>query len=74
MYYFGNILSKCWVRYNAGLFYLHSLFNDVEYVWRVEPGATYTCDMFQRDPFQSMKQGNKKIGNKHIHTPCILLV
>ncbi|KAI7904913.1 nucleotide-diphospho-sugar transferase [Cokeromyces recurvatus] len=51
-------------RYQAGLFYHHSLFNDVDYVWRVEPGSSYSCDLFQQeqDPFQVMQSENKKIG------------
>ncbi|KAI9480376.1 MAG: nucleotide-diphospho-sugar transferase [Benjaminiella poitrasii] len=51
-------------RYQAGLFYHHSLFRDVDYVWRVEPGTSYTCNLFQHDedPFQTMKSQKKKIG------------
>ncbi|KAI8637887.1 nucleotide-diphospho-sugar transferase [Parasitella parasitica] len=51
------------MRYKAGLFQHHSLFNTVDYVWRVEPGSEYTCNMFHdNDPFQTMKINNKKIG------------
>ncbi|KAG2190165.1 hypothetical protein INT46_002797 [Mucor plumbeus] len=51
------------MRYKAGLFQHHSLFNTVDYVWRVEPGSEYTCNMFQGDdPFQTMKINNKKMG------------
>ncbi|KAK4514231.1 Aminoacyl-tRNA hydrolase [Mucor velutinosus] len=51
------------MRYKAGLFQHHSLFNTVDYAWRVEPGSEYTCDMFQGDdPFQTMKANNKKMG------------
>ncbi|CAO0797083.1 unnamed protein product [Mucor circinelloides] len=31
------------MRYKAGLFQHHSLFNTVDYAWRVEPGSEYTC-------------------------------
>lgn len=48
-------------RYNAGFYFFHPLFQDVEYSWRVEPGTHYTCDL-QSDPFQRMKQGDKTLG------------
>lgn len=55
-------------RYKAGLFQHHSLFNTVDYAWRVEPGSEYTCNMFQGDdPFQIMKANNKKIGKLQHH-------
>ena len=55
-------------RYKAGLFQHHSLFNTADYVWRVEPGSEYTCNMFQGDdPFQTMKANKKKIGKLQQH-------
>lgn len=52
-------LSHC--RYQSGLFIHHPLFRDVDYVWRVEPGADYSCDM-EFDPFRFMKNHNKTLG------------
>ncbi|KAI8886382.1 glycosyltransferase family 15 protein [Backusella circina FSU 941] len=50
------------VRYQTGLFYYHSLFDHVDYVWRVEPGSSYSCDMIDDDPFVAMKTLNKTLG------------
>ncbi|KAI8370720.1 nucleotide-diphospho-sugar transferase [Radiomyces spectabilis] len=49
------------LRYQAGLFARHSLFDNVDYVWRVEPGAYYPCDI-TFDPFRHMRDNKKKIG------------
>ncbi|CAO3651800.1 unnamed protein product [Mucor hiemalis] len=49
-------------RYNAGLFFHHPLFDDVEYVWRLEPGSSYSCNMFQNDPFEILHREGKKLG------------
>ncbi|KAI8097258.1 nucleotide-diphospho-sugar transferase [Halteromyces radiatus] len=48
------------LRYQAGLFFYHPLFDNVEYTWRVEPGAMYTCEL-DFDPFKMMKAGKKKL-------------
>ncbi|RCI07121.1 alpha 1,2-mannosyltransferase 2.4.1 [Rhizopus stolonifer] len=52
------------MRYQTGLFFHHSLFDTVEYVWRVEAGTVYACDMLSsvHDPFVAMKLGNRKLG------------
>ncbi|KAI8370226.1 hypothetical protein BD560DRAFT_446942 [Blakeslea trispora] len=52
------------MRYQAGLFHYHSLFDQVDYVWRMEPGTTYTCDMlpFVNDPFVTMHSEGRKLG------------
>jgi alpha 1,2-mannosyltransferase len=34
----------------------------VDYVWQVEPGTTYTCEMFHSDPFQTIQSNKKQIG------------
>lgn len=49
------------LRYQSGLFFHHPLFQDVEYTWRVEPGADYSCNM-DKDMFMFMKENNKKLG------------
>ncbi|KAI9267332.1 glycolipid 2-alpha-mannosyltransferase-domain-containing protein [Sporodiniella umbellata] len=49
------------LRYHSGLFFHHPLFKDVEYTWRVEPGADYSCNM-NKDMFMVMKENNKKLG------------
>ncbi|ORX63052.1 glycosyltransferase family 15 protein [Hesseltinella vesiculosa] len=49
------------LRYQAGLFFLHPLFNHAEFTWRVEPNAHYSCSM-PDDPFAFMKENNKKLG------------
>ncbi|KAI9303891.1 glycosyltransferase family 15 protein [Cunninghamella echinulata] len=49
------------LRYQAGLFFHHPLFKNVEYAWRVEPGSHYSCDI-DIDPFGVMKKENKKLG------------
>lgn len=47
-------------RYQAGLFIHHPLFDTVDYVWHVEPGTTYSCQM--QDPFKILQTTKKKIG------------
>ncbi|CAO3701964.1 unnamed protein product [Rhizopus stolonifer] len=54
---YGNYL-----RYQSGLFFHHPLFNDVDYVWRVNAGSHYNCEMFRNDPFVAMQEKNKTIG------------
>ncbi|CEG63604.1 hypothetical protein RMATCC62417_00722 [Rhizopus microsporus] len=49
------------LRYHAGFFFHHPLLRDVEYTWRVEPGADYSCKMDQ-DLFLIMKEQDKKLG------------
>jgi alpha 1,2-mannosyltransferase len=49
------------LRYHAGYFFHHPLLRNVEYTWRVEPGADYSCQMDQ-DMFLYMKQQQKKLG------------
>ncbi|CAO0800144.1 unnamed protein product [Mucor circinelloides] len=49
------------LRYHAGYFFHHPLLRNVEYTWRVEPGADYSCQMDQ-DMFLFMKQQQKKLG------------
>ncbi|KAI8090076.1 glycolipid 2-alpha-mannosyltransferase-domain-containing protein [Gilbertella persicaria] len=49
------------LRYHAGFFFHHPLLRDVEYTWRVEPGADYSCQMDQ-DMFLLMKEQNKTLG------------
>lgn len=53
------------LRYHAGFFFHHSLLQDVDYTWRVEPGADYSCEM-NDDKFLKMKEDNKKLGI-HVH-------
>lgn len=38
------------------------MFDDVDYVWRVDAGSTYHCEMFMDDPFVTMQTNNKSIG------------
>lgn len=60
------------LRYHAGFFFHHPLLRNVEYTWRVEPGADYSCEM-NDDLFLKMKEDNKKLGKSvtmnilHIH-------
>ncbi|KAI9262613.1 nucleotide-diphospho-sugar transferase [Helicostylum pulchrum] len=49
------------LRYHTGFFFHHALFKDVEYTWRVEAGADYSCKMNQ-DLFLQMKNEKKKLG------------
>ncbi|KAG1151224.1 hypothetical protein G6F37_008838 [Rhizopus arrhizus] len=51
-----------YLRYQSGLFFHHPLFDDVDYVWRVDAGSYYSCEMFRNDPFQTMQEKNKSIG------------
>ncbi|KAI8365033.1 nucleotide-diphospho-sugar transferase [Choanephora cucurbitarum] len=70
------------MRYQAGFFHYHSLFDQVDYVWRMEPGTTYTCDMlpFKDDPFVTMRSEGRKLGNfipwfindKQVPTQCFM--
>lgn len=57
----GSLSFHQLLRYQAGLFFHHPLFRNVEYVWRVEPGSSYSCDLVS-DPFLFMKQNNKTLG------------
>ncbi|KAI7885716.1 nucleotide-diphospho-sugar transferase [Lichtheimia hyalospora FSU 10163] len=61
----GSLSFRKMLRYQSGLFIHHPLFRDVDYVWRVEPGAEYSCDM-EFDPFQSMKDNNKTLANETV--------
>ncbi|KAI7873252.1 nucleotide-diphospho-sugar transferase [Mucor mucedo] len=47
-------------RYQSGLFIHHPLFDTVDYVWHVEPGTTFSCQM--EDPFRRLSASGKKIG------------
>lgn len=53
------------LRYHAGFFFHHPLLRDVEYTWRVEPGADYSCEM-NDDKFLKMKEDNKKLGKSAV--------
>ncbi|KAJ2721616.1 hypothetical protein GGI07_003853 [Coemansia sp. Benny D115] len=44
------------VRYWAGPFALHPLLASYRYVWRLEPGSHYTCDLIT-DPLAQMQPG-----------------
>ncbi|KAL2861260.1 glycosyltransferase family 15 protein [Aspergillus lucknowensis] len=46
-------------RYESGFFFRHSLLQDYEYYWRVEPGVELFCDI-PYDPFLFMKENNKQ--------------
>ncbi|KAI9281476.1 nucleotide-diphospho-sugar transferase [Sporodiniella umbellata] len=52
-----------YLRYQSGLFFHHPLFDDVDYVWRVDAGSHYNCEMFRNDPFVTMQKNNKTIAN-----------
>jgi alpha 1,2-mannosyltransferase len=58
-----SLSTRQMLRYHAGLYFHHPLFKNVDYSWRVEPGAEYTCQM-DTDPFLTMKMKKKKIGIK----------
>ncbi|KAG2201256.1 hypothetical protein INT47_006759, partial [Mucor saturninus] len=47
-------------RYNAGFVAFHPLLKDLEFYWKVQPGARYHCDI-PIDPFQRMKDEKKKL-------------
>ncbi|KAI9472006.1 MAG: nucleotide-diphospho-sugar transferase [Benjaminiella poitrasii] len=49
------------LRYQSGFFFHHPLFRDIDYTWRVEPGADYSCQM-DEDMFVYMKENNKTLG------------
>lgn len=51
------------LRYHTGFFFHHPLFENVEYTWRVEAGADYSCQM-DDDLFLKMKEEQKKLGKK----------
>lgn len=52
------------LRYHSGFFYHHPLLRNVEYTWRVEPGADYSCEM-NDDKFLQMKEQKKKLGKSY---------
>ncbi|KAI8997581.1 glycolipid 2-alpha-mannosyltransferase-domain-containing protein [Pilobolus umbonatus] len=49
------------LRYQAGFFFHHPLFRNVEYSWRLEAKADYSCQM-DEDMFLYMKENNKTLG------------
>lgn len=49
------------LRYHSGFFFHHPLLRNVDYTWRVEAGADYSCEM-NDDKFLAMKEENKKLG------------
>lgn len=51
------------LRYHSGFFFHHPLLRNVEYTWRVEPGADYSCQM-NEDMFLMMKEQKKSLGNE----------
>lgn len=52
--------DHCYVRYNAGYIAFHPLLKDLEYYWKVTPGARYHCDI-NHDPFEKLKTDKKKL-------------
>ncbi|KAL3452170.1 nucleotide-diphospho-sugar transferase [Aspergillus insuetus] len=46
-------------RYESGFFFRHSLLQNYEYYWRVEPGVELFCDI-PYDPFLFMKENDKQ--------------
>ena len=48
-------------RLYAGLFANNSIFDHFDYIWRVEPGSKFICDL-NYDPFVYMKLSGKKYG------------
>ncbi|KAI9314338.1 glycolipid 2-alpha-mannosyltransferase-domain-containing protein [Dichotomocladium elegans] len=57
----GSASFRQMLRYQSGLFIHHPLFDYVDYIWRVEPGSSYSCDM-ESDPFRFMYEHNKTLG------------
>ncbi|KAL0093490.1 glycosyltransferase family 15 protein [Phycomyces blakesleeanus] len=57
----GSLYYHQYLRYQAGLWFYHPLFRQVEYGWRIEPGSEYSCDI-NEDLFQTMRDKNKKLG------------
>ncbi|WFD44728.1 hypothetical protein MPSI1_003398 [Malassezia psittaci] len=49
-------------RYQSGHFMNHALMKPFDYYWRIEPGVSYFCRMFDSDPFRVMRDQNKKYG------------
>ncbi|KAL0091360.1 glycolipid 2-alpha-mannosyltransferase-domain-containing protein [Phycomyces blakesleeanus] len=62
LYKGGSLSFRQEARYHAGLFFHHTLFQNVDYVWRVESDSQYTCDLVDFDPFKEMKENNRTIG------------
>lgn len=58
----GSLSYHQLLRYQSGFFFHHPLLRDVQYAWRLEPGADYSCQM-DEDMFLLMKEQNKKLGN-----------
>lgn len=46
--------------YSISGYYSHSVFNDLDYFWRFEPGTEYMCPI-DFDPFQYMKDNDKEL-------------
>jgi alpha 1,2-mannosyltransferase len=57
----GSLSYHQLLRYQSGFFFHHPLLRDVDYAWRLEPGADYSCKM-NEDMFLLMKEQNKKLG------------
>ena len=59
---YGNSKSyRNMCRFNSGFFFRQKILDQYDYYFRVEPDVEYFCD-FPYDPFQVMRQQNKKYG------------
>ncbi|KAI8081377.1 nucleotide-diphospho-sugar transferase [Halteromyces radiatus] len=49
------------MRYQSGIFYHHPLFKSVDYIWKIDPGTSFSCNDMD-DPFKTMQDNNKTYG------------
>ncbi|KAI8072859.1 nucleotide-diphospho-sugar transferase [Gongronella butleri] len=61
IYMGGSLLHHQTMRYQSGLFYHHPLFQDVQMVWKMEPGMSFKCNVAD-DPFMTLRQANQSLG------------
>ncbi|KAJ2358617.1 alpha-1,2-mannosyltransferase ktr1 [Coemansia sp. RSA 2618] len=59
--YGGSFSYRLMCRYQSGFVYKHSLLQDLDYYWRIEPDVHYYCDI-PYDPFKYMRDNKLVYG------------
>ncbi|GAA5995207.1 hypothetical protein JCM5350_008215 [Sporobolomyces pararoseus] len=59
--YGGSKAYRRMCRYESGFFFRHSLLDQYDYYWRLDPSVKFFCDL-DYDPFLFMQQNKKKYG------------
>ncbi|PRP84085.1 hypothetical protein PROFUN_04076 [Planoprotostelium fungivorum] len=57
-----NVQRQSIHRWYTGFMWRDPILNDFDWIWRVEEGVTYHCDMFHMDPLRIAVDGRYKFG------------